>query len=159
MLILLAILGVAFLFISKQQRQEFAIFRKYIISPPKLLAILETCENKNIQNGESDLICNNRYMRILAASTYVKQGEELVKEGDFKNALLNFNQAIKFNARLNFNPEQKAAPALIISAIKMLEEGNLDQASDKLKKALTIDSSLDLNPETERLEKPEEIIQ
>ena len=53
-------------------------------------------------------VCQNPERLAKAASTLMKQGEELTKNGDSQDAVEKFRKAKKWNPKLDINPEEKA---------------------------------------------------
>ena len=66
----------------------------YLVEHPKKLEELKACQNPEIL--------------AKAASTLVKQGEELAKNIDYEGAVEKFRKAKKWNPKLDINPEEKA---------------------------------------------------
>ncbi|MEM6755163.1 MAG: WD40 repeat domain-containing protein [Cyanobacteria bacterium P01_C01_bin.38] len=68
----------------------------YLVERPEKLEELKTCQNPEVLTK--------------AASTLVKQGEELAQNGDYQTAVEKFHKAKKWNPKLdiNINPEEKA---------------------------------------------------
>ena len=66
---------------------------------------------KNPEKLEQLEICQNSDILTVAASTLVRQGEELGKNGNYEAAVEKFRKAKKWNPKLDINPEEKAAIA------------------------------------------------
>ena len=69
-------------------------FREYLADNPEKLEELKICQNPEIL--------------AKAASSLVKQGEELAKNGNSQGAVEKFRKAKKWNPKLDINPEEKA---------------------------------------------------
>ncbi|MEH1771101.1 MAG: tetratricopeptide repeat protein [Nostoc sp.] len=111
----------------------------YLVNHPKELVQLEVCQDKS--------------RKIAAASFLIKEGEEQARQGNIKDAVEPFRQALKWNPNLTFNPETKAqqlakASALIKEGEESGERGNVEVALAAFQKALKLDPSLDLKPKT-----------
>ncbi|KST62349.1 nSTAND1 domain-containing NTPase [Mastigocoleus testarum] len=75
----------------------------YLVSYPDKLEELKVCQTPQVLAA--------------VASNFIRQGEDLAKNGDFEDAVEKFRQAKKWNPKLDFNPESKA------KAISLKEEG------------------------------------
>jgi WD40 repeat protein len=105
----------------------------YLITHPKDLEQLEVCQNKN---------------NLLAAVPFlVTEGEERAREGGLDDATATFRQALKWDAKLNLDPEQKLqqiveASLLVVKGNNLVREGNYKDAATQFQTALQLDSGL-----------------
>ena len=89
----------------------------YLINHPEKLEEIKACQNREILTH--------------AASTLVKQGQKLAKDGHLKSAVNNFRKANKWNPELKINPEVKA------KAITLITQGRKFALSGEIEKAIT----------------------
>ncbi|MBN4005199.1 hypothetical protein [Nostoc sp. LPT] len=119
--------------------QGCSFLNDYLVNHPQELVQLEVCQDKS--------------RKIAAASFLVKEGEEQARQGNIKDAVEPFRQALKWNPSLTFNPEAKAqqlfkASALVKEGEESGERGNVEAALAAFQKALKLDPNLDLKPKT-----------
>jgi tetratricopeptide (TPR) repeat protein len=107
----------------------------YLITHPKDLEKLEVCRDRN--------------NLIAAASFLAKEGEQQAREGSLDEAAATFREALKWDAKLNLDPEKKLqqmveASKLVEKGESLVREGNFAGAATLFKTALQLDSGLDL---------------
>jgi tetratricopeptide (TPR) repeat protein len=113
--------------------------KDYLVTHPRDLETLEVCQNPSI---------------LMAAAPFlVKEGEEQARQGNVKDAVATFRQALKWKPNLTFNPEAKAqqlaeASDLVKQGEESGERGNIEAALAAFQKALKLDPSLDFKPKT-----------
>ncbi len=104
----------------------------YLISHPETLEKLKVCQNQSLF--------------LAAAPALINQGENLVQEGKYQEAVAKFKKAKKWDSKLEINPEVKAAPAFVTQGIELAIQGDFSGTLQKFKQAQKLDSKLDLNP-------------
>jgi tetratricopeptide (TPR) repeat protein len=120
--------------------------KDYLVIHPRDLETLEVCQNPSIL--------------MAAAAFLVKEGEEQARQGNVKDAVATFRQALKWNPNLTLNPDAKAqqladasdeASDLVKQGEESGEQGDIGKllaAIDAVKKGLKLDPSLDFKPKT-----------
>ncbi len=104
--------------------------------------------------------------RKLAALAKVKEGEKLAKEGKVKEAIATYKEAQQLDSEIDLNPETQAidkdpkaiagklaAPVKVKEGEKLAEQGKVTEAIAAYKEAQQLDPEIDLNPETEAIDK------
>ncbi|WP_366514155.1 AAA-like domain-containing protein [Moorena sp. SIO3I6] len=113
------------------------LLENYFVEYPESLDSLKKCQNSD--------------GKIAAASGFVKQGEELAKQGDVDGAIAKFQKAQEWNPELEFDPEKKAkhlaAPTLVEQGEELANQGDVDGAIAKFQKAQEWNPELELQPE------------
>ncbi|MCJ8281611.1 MAG: ribosome assembly protein 4, partial [Rivularia sp. ALOHA_DT_140] len=105
----------------------------YLINNPEKLEEIKACQNPEILTD--------------AASTLVKQGETLAKDGDLEGAVNKFRQAKTWNHKLNINPQVKAkAITLIREGREFAREGEIKEAITAYNQAIKINPKLQVSP-------------
>jgi WD40 repeat protein len=99
-------------------------------------------------------ICQNLTSNKKAAFTWVRQGEELARTGDFEGAVVKFRKALAWNNERDFNSQIKAAKEiavfnLVFQGKSLARDGNIEGAIASFNQALKLDANLDLVPEIE----------
>ncbi|WP_341532185.1 hypothetical protein WKK05_40220 (plasmid) [Nostoc sp. UHCC 0302] len=119
--------------------QGCSFLNDYLVTHPKELVKLEVCQDKS--------------RKIAAASFLDKEGEEQARQGNIKDAVESFRQALQWKPSLTFNPDAKAqqlvkASALVKEGKESGEQGNVEAALAAFQEALKLDPSLDFKPKT-----------
>ncbi|NES46624.1 MAG: hypothetical protein F6K20_36810, partial [Moorea sp. SIO2C4] len=106
----------------------------YFVDHPEDLESLEKCQDSD--------------GKIAAASGFVRQGEELAKQGDVEAAIAKFQKAKTWNPELELELEKKAkAIALVAKGEKLAKQGDVEGAIAKFEKAKQWNTELELQPE------------
>ncbi|NEQ11683.1 MAG: hypothetical protein F6K37_39170, partial [Moorea sp. SIO4E2] len=106
----------------------------YFVDHPESLDNLEKCQDSD--------------SKIAAASGFVKQGEELAKQGDVEAAIAKFQKAKQWNTELELELEKKAkAIALVAKGEELAKEGDVEGAIAKFQEAKQWNTELELQPE------------
>ena len=109
--------------------------KDYLVTHPRDLETLEVCQNLSI---------------LMAAAPFlVKEGEEPARQGNVKDAVATFRQALKWNPNLTLNPEAKAqqlakASALVKQGKKLLQEKQFKEAAAAYTEAQKLDANVDI---------------
>ncbi|NEP13117.1 MAG: hypothetical protein F6K14_23510 [Symploca sp. SIO2C1] len=122
--------------------------RDYLVSNPQSLK--EALDNLEV--------CQPENLRSAAVPALVRQGENFVEAGNFKEAVARFRQAMEWNPNLQFNAEKKAAPALVVEGQDWAEEGKIQEAIAVFGQALQLDAEIDLNQNTEKIDQDPEAV-
>ena len=104
----------------------------YLITYPQELEELEICQTPS--------------RKKIAASAWVKKGENLAQTGDVKAAVDSFRKALNWDPNLQINPKALAkrlsAPAILKNGKILAREGNIKEAIAAYNKAQKIDPNL-----------------
>ncbi len=122
--------------------------RDYLVSNPQSLK--EALDNLEV--------CQPENLRSAAAPVLVRQGENFVEAGNFKEAVARFRQAMEWNPNLQFNAEKKAAPALVVEGQDWAEAGKIQKAIAAFGQAQQLDAEIDLNQNTEKIDQDPEAV-
>ncbi|WP_293068235.1 MULTISPECIES: hypothetical protein [unclassified Moorena] len=111
------------------------LLEDYFVDHPEDLENLEKCQDSD--------------GKIAAASGFVKQGEELAKQGDVDGAIAKFQKAKQWNPELALEPQVNAkAIALFTKGEQLAKEGDVEGAIAKFKEAKQWNPKLELEPDT-----------
>ena len=106
--------------------------KNYLIKRPEQLEKLEVCQNREILT--------------IAASSLVKEGENLAKDRNFESSVEKFRQAKNWNPKLDIAPRKKAkAIILIAQGRELAKNGQIKQAIAIYDKAIKTDSKLQVS--------------
>jgi len=103
--------------------------------------------NSNIKKNDKHL-CEGVDFSTL---TLIEQGRNFATFGAVEEAIIKFQQAIKKDPTLKFNPEIQArniaeAAKLVLEGNKLARENNIKDAVEKFERALQLDMNLNFNP-------------
>ena len=109
--------------------------------------------------------------RKLSATAKVKKGERLAKEGKVQEAIALYQDAQKLNPEIDLNPEtttidkepeavarKLSATAKVKKGERLAKEGNVKEAIALYQDAQKLAPDIDLNPETEAIDKDPEAV-
>ncbi len=112
----------------------------------------------NPEKLEKLQICQNQKTLTVAASTLVRQAEELSKNGDFESAVEKLKKAQQFDANIDLNPKTEeldndprvvvgkmSAPYFVTQGIERIYNGDIKEAVAAYNKALQIDPKLEIS--------------
>ncbi len=102
----------------------------------------------------------------LAASTKVKEGFRLAREGKIEEAIALYQEAQKLKLDIDLNPgtrvidkdpkavaQQLAAPTKVKEGVKLAREGKIEEAIALYQEAQKLKLDIDLNPDTKAIDK------
>ncbi len=97
--------------------------------------------------------CQTQSIFVKAAPAVVAQGEKLARQGNREDAVATFRKALKWNPKLNLDPEAKAKPLadasdLVETGENLVQEGKIEDAVAQFQRALKLDPDLDFEINT-----------
>ncbi|NEQ69542.1 MAG: hypothetical protein F6K21_29440, partial [Symploca sp. SIO2D2] len=103
-------------------------------------------------------VCQPEKLRSKAAPVLVRQGDNLVKAGNFEEAVDKFQKAMEWNPNLQFNVEKKVASVWVLQGQDLAIEGNMEEAIAVFRQAQQLEPKVDLNQNTEELDQNPETV-
>ena len=116
----------------------------------------DTCQQYAWNSKESELDVQLKLFNLIA------RGRDLAKIGNIDSAIFEFQEALKLNPNLGFDPKLEArrlaSLALVTEGQKLAKGGNVKGAVAKFKAAQRLNFSLDLDLETEAIDTNAELV-
>ncbi|MEM9275477.1 MAG: hypothetical protein AAGA80_21295, partial [Cyanobacteria bacterium P01_F01_bin.143] len=116
-------------------------------------------------------ICDNLPLHPDVIPKFLKEARSFAIEGNISAAVASYQEAQKFESEIDLNPETEEveqnpklvanklfAPTKVEQARDLAREGKISEAISNYRKALKLDSEIDLNPNTDEIEQDSKLV-